>query len=139
MDISLAFRPRPGTGAELPDDLVAAMVSALPDVEVHPATSEQIDAADAGARERSERFIAFLRAHPNAKPHPAPPPEVLTLVLPALTGAAAKTAIDLAVEWVKERLRRRQYGRGEVRILYGPHGEKLREIEVSAYADFDEE
>lgn len=54
--------------------------------------------------------------------------DVVALVLPAVTPALVQVAVDVAVNWLRQRRERQQDERAVV--IYGPNGEPLRKIRV---------
>jgi hypothetical protein len=132
----LRWRARELDAQEEADALLESMPRLSP--------SERIAAAEAyGQRfwRGSDEFEALHRrireidpetaeAVPPERVHasPAPPPELLTVAISALTGSVAKQAIDLVIEWARRRASREQ--RHQTVEVYGPDGNVLRSVGV---------
>jgi hypothetical protein len=55
-------------------------------------------------------------------------PDVLSIAIPAISGAFAGRIVDLAIDWARRRVARRSSG--QVVRIYGPDGDVVREVSV---------
>jgi hypothetical protein len=123
---------------EAADELLAELSTLSP--------SERIAAVEEFGRRFWRGSPAFQRLHrtleevdpvtADAVPtqHVAPSigvsPDVLSVAIPAFSGAVAGRIVDLAIDWARRRVGRTRSG--QVVRIYGPHGDVVREIAVPA-------
>jgi hypothetical protein len=136
-----AFRLRVQVKRLEAESAASALLARLP--QLSPA--ERVAAVEEYGRQYSRLSDEFQRLHQRlAEVDPATaeavPPEivapfgyfdeVLTIAIPAISGALANRVLDVAIEWVRQRATRTQSAQ-TVR-LYGPEGEVIREVHVSS-------